>query len=223
MALRLPVERALRRLVADGVSQGSLGPGARLPTERELVEQLGAPRSAVRQALDALEQDGIVVRHVGRGTFLADALHPASVTAPADTSPAEIMAARRLLEPQLAALAARAATQADLERIDACLRRGEAADDAASFEAADSALHRAIALATHNGLLLTLFDTMNAARELPVWGGLKRRSSTPERRREYHADHTAVVLALHERDPDAARDRMRDHLARVSEHLLGWH
>jgi len=47
------------------------------------------------------------VRHVGRGTFLADALHPAAVTAPADTSPAEIMAARRLLEPQLAGLAAR--------------------------------------------------------------------------------------------------------------------
>jgi DNA-binding FadR family transcriptional regulator len=50
---------------------------------------------------------------------------------------------------------------------------------------------------------------------------LKRRSSTPERRGDYHADHTAVVLALHERDPDAARDRMRDHLTRVSEHLLG--
>ena len=221
MVTRLPVERALRRLVTDGVSQGSLGPGAQLPTERALVEELGAPRSAVRQALGALERDGILVRHVGRGTFLADALHPAAVTAPADTSPAEIMAARRLLEPQLAGLAARSATQADLERIEGCLRRGGAAPDAPSFEAWDSALHRGIALASHNGLLVTLFDTMNAARELPVWGGLKRRSSTPEHRRDYHADHTAVVLALHERDPDAARDRMREHLARVSDHLLG--
>lgn len=223
MASRVPVERALRSLVADGVTHGTLGPGARLPTERELVEQLAAPRSAVRRALDALEQDGIVVRQVGRGTFLADVLHPAAVTAPADTSPAEIMAARRLLEPQLAALAARSATQADLDRIEGCLHRGGAAADARGFEEWDSALHRAIALGTHNGLLVTLFDTMNAARTLPVWGGLKRRSSTPERRLDYHADHTAIVVALRERDADAARDRMREHLSRVSEHLLGGH
>jgi DNA-binding FadR family transcriptional regulator len=223
MTNRTPVEHALRRLVADGVTQGTLGPGARLPTERELVDELAAPRSTVRRALDALEQDGIVVRQVGRGTFLADVLHPAVVTAPANTSPAEIMAARRLLEPQLAALAARAATQADLERIEGCLRRGGAAADARGFEEWDSALHRAIALGTHNGLLMTLFDTMNAARMLPVWGGLKRRSSTPERRLDYHADHRAIVVALRERDADAARDRMREHLSRVSEHLLGGH
>lgn len=221
--MRVPAERALRRLVADGVTHGMLGPGARLPTERELVEQLGAPRSAVRRALDALEQDGLVVRHVGRGTFLADQLHPVEVAAPADTSPAEIMVTRQVLEPQLARLAARSATQGDLERIEACLQRGAASADAAGFEAWDSVLHRAIALATHNGLLVTLFDTMNAARTLPVWGSLKRRSSTPERRRCYHADHTAIVSALRERDGDAAADRMREHLARVSDHLIGRH
>lgn len=221
--MTLPAERELRRLVAEGVTHGTLGPGARLPTERELVEHLGAPRSAVRRALDALEQDGIVVRHVGRGTFLADQLHPTAATAPADTSPAEIMATRQLLEPQLARLAARSATQADLDRIEACLQRGAAAPDAAGFESWDSALHRAIALATHNGLLVTLFDTMNAARTLPVWGSLKRRSSTSERRHCYHADHLAIVAALHERDGDAAADRMREHLARVSEHLIGRH
>ncbi|MBO0874649.1 MAG: FadR family transcriptional regulator [Pseudonocardia sp.] len=221
--MTIPAERALRRLVADGVTHGTLGPGARLPTERELVGQLGAPRSAVRRALDALEQDGIVVRHVGRGTFLADQLHPVAATAPADTSPAEIMATRQLLEPQLARLAARSATQADLDRIEACLQRGAAASDAAGFESWDSALHRAIALATHNGLLVTLFDTMNAARTLPVWGSLKRRSSTPERRHCYHADHLAIVAALHERDGDAAADRMREHLTRVSEHMIGRH
>jgi DNA-binding FadR family transcriptional regulator len=221
--MAVPVERALRRLVADGVTHGTLGPGARLPTERELVDELGAPRSAIRRALDALEQDGIVVRHVGRGTFLADQLHPSTATAPADTSPAEIMAARQLLEPQLARLAARSATQADLERIEVCWQRGGASTDAVSFESWDSALHRAIALATHNGLLVSLFDTMNAARTLPVWGGLKRRSSTPERRREYHADHTAIVTALRERHAEDAQDRMSEHLARVSEHLLGRH
>jgi DNA-binding FadR family transcriptional regulator len=97
------------------------------------------------------------------------------------------------------------------------------AADPAGFEAWDSALHRSIALASHNGLMVTLFDTMNAARTLPVWGGLKRRSSTPQRRERYHREHTAVVDALRERDADAAKDRMREHLAGVSEDLLGRH
>jgi DNA-binding FadR family transcriptional regulator len=57
-------DQALRKLVADGINQGRLGPGARLPTERELVEQLGVPRSAIRRALDGLEQDGLIVRYV---------------------------------------------------------------------------------------------------------------------------------------------------------------
>ena len=73
--------------------------------------------------------EGLIIRQVGRGTFLTDVLHPATVTAPADTSPAEIMEVRRLLEPQVAALAARVATQADLDRIDRCLDAGGASDD----------------------------------------------------------------------------------------------
>ena len=221
MTVPTAVDQALRQLVADGINQGQLGPGARLPTERELVEQFGAPRSAIRRALDGLEQDGLVVRHVGRGTFLAQTLHPAAATAPADTSPAEIMQVRMLLEPQIAPLAARSANQSDLDRITHCLNRGGATADYDGFENWDSALHRAIAVAAHNALLLTLFDTMNAARNLPIWGGIKRRTATPERRARYHSDHTAIVNALYERDPEAAQHHMREHLIDVANNLLG--
>jgi DNA-binding FadR family transcriptional regulator len=221
MTVPTAVDQALRQFVADGLNQGQLGPGARLPTERELVEQFHAPRSAIRRALDGLEQDGVVVRHVGRGTFLAPTLHPAAATAPADTSPAEIMQVRMLLEPQIAPLAARSANQSDLDRIKQCLNRGGAAHDYDSFENWDSALHRAIAVAAHNALLLTLFDTMNAARHLPIWGNIKRRTASPERRARYHADHTAIVNALQERDPEAAQHHMREHLINVANNLLG--
>jgi len=216
------VERSLRDLLIEGGKDGTLGPGSKLPTERDLVQRLAAPRSAVRRALEVLERDGMVVRHVGRGTFLTDAVQQVD-GAPADTSPAEIMQVRLLLEPQVAALAARVGTQADLDRIVECLDAGGASEDFEGFEAWDARLHRSIASAAHNGLLMNMFDVLNTARALPVWGTLKRRTSSPERRRCYHAEHAAVVDALRDRNPDMAADAMRTHLQNVSDNLLGRH
>ena len=78
-------------------------------------------------------------------------------------------------------------------------------------------------LLMNNGLLMNMFDVMNTARSLPVWGSLKRRTSTPERRRAYHEQHTAIVAALTERDPEHAEAVMLDHLRHVSEDMLGRH
>lgn len=216
----MDIERSLRALLRDGIGDGSLSPGAKLPTERALVQELAAPRSAIRRALAALESDGVIERHVGRGTFLTHVAIEVD-TAPADTSPAEIMQVRVLLEPQVTALAARSATQADLERISSCLMAGGASDDFSSFESWDAHLHRSIAKAAHNGLLLAMFDVMASARSLPVWGTLKSRTSTPERRRRYHSEHERIVKALHDRDAESASQAMRDHLSHVSKKLLG--
>jgi DNA-binding FadR family transcriptional regulator len=218
-----PVEQSLRAMLSEGAYDGTFRPGSKLPTERDLVERLEAPRSAIRRALEVLERDGMVIRHVGRGTFLTDAALRQVDGAPANTSPAEIMQVRLLLEPQVAALAARVGTQADLDGITGCLAGGGASDDFQSFETWDAKLHRAIAGAAHNGLLMNMFDVLNTARALPVWGTLKRRTSSPERRRCYHAEHTAIVDALRDRDPVAASDGMRSHLENVSDNLLGRH
>ncbi|MGI8334528.1 FadR/GntR family transcriptional regulator [Actinomadura scrupuli] len=216
------VDHALRALLDQGAQDGTLRPGSKLPTERDLVERLAVPRSAIRRALAALEDEGVIIRHVGRGTFLAET--PAlGHGAPDNTSPAEIMQVRLLLEPQVASTAARLATQADLDRITRCLEKGGASLDYQGFEHWDTALHHAIAQAAHNGLLMSVYDVMNAARALPVWGSLKRRTFTPERRACYHEDHTAIVEALHDRHSDTAREVMRDHLIRVSDNLLGRH
>jgi DNA-binding FadR family transcriptional regulator len=220
---RVLVEQSLRDLLAQGAENGTLRTGSKLPTERVLVEQLSAPRSAVRRALESLEHEGLITRHVGRGTFLTEAASRKVDGAPADTSPAEIMQVRLLLEPQVASLAARVATQADVDRITACLDAGGACDDFEGFETWDARLHRAIAQAAHNGLLMNMFDLLNSARALPVWGTLKRRTSSPERRRCYHGEHTAIVDALRDRDPDDAGQAMRRHLQNVSDNLLGRH
>ncbi|TNC29117.1 FadR/GntR family transcriptional regulator [Amycolatopsis alkalitolerans] len=217
------VEQSLRALLSAAAEEGTLSPGTKLPTERDLVERLGAPRSAVRRALEVLEREGVVSRHVGRGTFLTDNALRRLDGAPADTSPAEIMQVRQLLEPQVATFAARVATQADLDRIRECLTAGGSAEDFDGFERWDARLHRSIATAAHNGLLMSMFDVMNTARSLPVWGSLKRRTSTPELRRCYHREHTEIVEALCDRDPLGAGEKMRRHLDHVADSLLGRH
>jgi DNA-binding FadR family transcriptional regulator len=217
------VEQTLRALLQEQTASGILGPGGKLPTERDLAGQLTAPRSEIRRALASLEHDGLITRHVGRGTFLTEAATRHFNGAPPDTSPAEIMQTRLTIEPPIAALAARTANQADLDRITASLDAGGRSDSYEAFETHDTHLHRAIAQAVHNGLLMNLFDVMSTARSLPVWGSLKRRTSTPERRRAYHEQHTAIVAALTERDPEHAEAVMRDHLRHVSDDMLGRH
>jgi hypothetical protein len=121
------------------------------------VDQLGAPRSAVRHALDVLEQDGLIVRHVGRDTFLAQ------------DSTRRHRAGRHHAHRNHAGPAAprtpdrlHGGPVRHLNRMDHCLKRGGGAPDYAGFESWDSALHRAIAIATHNTFLLKRERPMSA-------------------------------------------------------------
>jgi DNA-binding FadR family transcriptional regulator len=114
----------------------------RVPPERELAAELGLARSALRQALAALEAEGKLDRHVGRGTFLVG-----SPRASGTTSPGETMQVRAMLEPSIIPLVIEAATRRDFERLEECLREGEAAPTFETFERWDGALHRRIVAA----------------------------------------------------------------------------
>lgn len=111
------------------------------------------------------------------------------------------------------------ATAADLEEMDRCLAGGDRAASFEEFEGWDLALHRCIMAASHSPLLVALYAAIEAARHARVWGELKRRSASPERRRAYQRDHRAIVAALRARDSASAIEAMRLHLARVADHL----
>jgi len=115
----------------------------RLPSERELANRHGLSRTAVRNWLDRLHHSGAVVRHVGRGTFVAP-------TVTQDLSPAHIMAVRLLLEPQMLGLAVANATASDIAEMRRCLAEGRYASDFDEFERWDANLHAAIAASTAN-------------------------------------------------------------------------
>jgi GntR family transcriptional regulator, uxu operon transcriptional repressor len=206
---------------------------SRLPTERQLSVDLGVTRSSVRTALALLEAQGRVSREVGRGTFLREHSGVRQSTgraegqgggtetrqSTADFAPADVMTIRRLLEPPAMVLVVAWATAADLEEMDRCVALGDRAASFEEFEACDLALHRCIIAASHSPLLASLYAAVETARHGQVWGDLKRRSSSAERRGQYQSDHRAVVEALRSRDSGGAVEAMRLHLARVQEHL----
>ena len=226
--------------------RAGLRAGSRLPTERRLADELGVPRSSVRHALAILQAEGRISREVGRGTFfrtapdplrdplraaagdgaldhamLPDAQRRSGADAGQGFAPADVMAIRRLLEPQAMPLVVAWATAADFEEMERCLAGGARAASYEEFETWDLALHRCIVAASHSQLLGTLYAVIEAARHGQVWGDLKRRSASRERRLEYQEDHRMLVAALRARDSAGAVDAMRRHLSRVADHLLG--
>jgi len=217
----------VRQWLLERLASGQYSAGSKLPTERAVAAALSVPRSAVRNALAALEAEGLVVRLIGSGTFVAEPVvaskldNRLSLVKVGHASPAEIMDARLLIEPRIAALTVAHATPNDFERMEICNRNAENAEDLAVFERWDAALHQAIAEATHNRLIVGLYTTITRARDQADWGELKRRSVTPERRDQYREDHRRIVAALRIRDSVNAEMAVSDHLRRVRRNLLG--
>jgi DNA-binding FadR family transcriptional regulator len=213
------VEQVLARMIAE---PGML-PGRRLPTERALSEQLGVPRSTVRTALARFEARGQVLRITGSGTYVAE--QPAGPdptdTGARDASPAEIIETRLLIEPRLAWPVVTRANSADIGRIRDAARNAEAAADHAEFEMWDGRFHQAIADATHNRLLIAVYQTITTSRDLTEWGELRKRSITNERRQEHNREHGTIVEALQARDAARAEAAIVAHLRTVQRNLLG--
>lgn len=208
----------LRELVAARQAAGE----NRLPPERELAMQMKVSRGTLRRALDLLEAEGTLWRHVGQGTFVGSreliATPREKVTR--TTNPDEVMEGRLVVEPKLAAMAALRASAEDVARMEYCLRKGEAAANTATFEIWDGRLHRAIAEAARNRMLLALFDSLNAVRDEDLWGRLKKASFSRTRKTGYLQQHRDLVEAIRQRDAAAAEKLMLSHLDIVRRDLL---
>jgi GntR family uxuAB operon transcriptional repressor len=205
-------------------SQRTGGPAGRLPTERQLALQLGVTRTMVRNALALLEAEGRVSREVGRGTFLIATRDRPTGADPVDStdlSPADVMSARRLFEPQVLRLVVAHATSRDFDKLERCLTSGEKARTYDEFDAADFALHHAIIAAAHNPLVLEMYAVLEQARQGAMWGNMKRRGDSQERRARSVEDHRRLVGAICARELDDAVAAMDHHLGRVESHLLG--
>jgi DNA-binding FadR family transcriptional regulator len=205
------------------LAQKQLPPSTRLPPEREFCELLGVSRGELRKALALLERQGDLWRHVGKGTFIGARpvaeLSSVAVIA-GQTNPAEVMRARLVIEPQLAREAALYATGDDIAEMLLSVDGARRAETWRQYENWDNRLHRAIADAAHNALLLAVFDTLNAVRRAVVWGRLRDEGPRPPDDHHSFDEHAAIVAAIEDRNLAGAAENMRLHLENVQALLL---
>ncbi|MGH2862264.1 MAG: FadR/GntR family transcriptional regulator [Solirubrobacteraceae bacterium] len=219
----------LARRVLERCGEPGYAPEGRLPTERSLAAEFGVTRTMIRHALGLLEARGRISREVGRGTFLRlpggrdigslPAVRPLEPDV-SEVSPADVMAARLLVEPQVLPLVVAWATQRDFDELARCLDGGAAAQSYEEFEGWDFALHHAIVNASRNQLLVSMYTLVEEGRKGEIWGNLKRRRDSRERRAVYQAQHVELVGALRNRETEHAVRVMNTHLAQVQANLL---
>lgn len=207
------------------IAQGEFAQNSRLPAERELCEELGIARSELRKAFAVLEAEGVIWRHVGRGTFISSGQDNGSNAYTVSniakrTTPQEVMYARLVLEPQLAREAAIHATAEHVEQLGAICEKARQASTWRQYETLDNRFHGLITTATQNTPLIAMYEQLNALRRAIVWGRLRRRVAQPPSDHHSFNEHEAIIKAIEQRDTDAAERGMRIHLKSVRDLLF---
>lgn len=196
----------------------------RLPPERELAQSLGVTRAGLRAGLDHLEAEGVLWRHVGKGTFFGRRPEEMSAASLLELhkiiSPQNLLEVRMLLEPQIVALAAIRTSGAELDELEGYSERTRAAQTVTEYENWDDKFHRCLVAMAKNALLEKIFEFMDSVKDARVWGKLKAQCSSPERRAAYSDQHDLIVKALIERQPAEAKLAMEAHLGEIQRDLL---
>ena len=210
-------EQIAERLAAD-IRSGLIAPGERLPSERELARTLEVSRASVREALAALQLQGVVETRKGAGTFVS-ARPPVADTQPHDASPSAVLEARAQLEPCVARLAA-ARAQRD-EAAENLLAAMEAEPvDIATWNASDRLFHRQLAAMTGNPVLLAFADHVATLMDQPLWQRLRDDSIDAAGRTRIHvAEHRMIYEAIVAGDADAAAFYSLQHINRVRAYM----
>jgi GntR family transcriptional repressor for pyruvate dehydrogenase complex len=207
--------------IEESILKGSLKPGDQLPAERELAQKFGVSRTAVREAVKALTEKGLVEAFSGRGTFITDGTQQAikqsldlMIKIGQPEGSVQLAEVREILEPEIAALAAVRCEEQHLASMrEAVAVMDQAKQDPDAFIEADLDFHLALAEAAANPMILSLLDSIvgllreQRLRIFNVEGG-------PDRG-QYH--HKRILEAVREHDAEKARASMRAHLKQIRE------
>lgn len=207
--------------IEDSIMQGALKPGDQLPAERELAQQFGVSRTAVREAVKTLREKGLLEAYSGRGTFITDGTSEnirqsldRMIKIGQPEGSLYLAEVRAILEPEIAALAATRIEEQHLAGLrEAFAVMGRSRTDSEAYIEADLDFHLALAEAAANPLILSLLDSIvGVLREQRL--RIFRVEGGPERG-QFH--HQRILEAIEQRDPVKAREAMRAHLQQVRE------
>ncbi|MGH7771187.1 MAG: FadR/GntR family transcriptional regulator, partial [Candidatus Binatia bacterium] len=209
--------------IHDLIREGKFKAGDQLPSERELAETFRVSRTSVREALRALETQGLVVSRTGAGNFVAE-LPVESLIGPLATllieekdALADVFEMRKLIEPHIASLAAERATKRDIERMKKILekQRNQVTQGSTGVEA-DAEFHLAIGQATQNQalqkLVSGLMEILSRSREESL--------QTPGRNLISLDSHYKILSAIEDHDQERARRAMLYHIDQVEQNVL---
>ncbi|WP_144098387.1 FadR/GntR family transcriptional regulator [Croceicoccus sediminis] len=206
--------------IISEIQDGTFAVGARLPAERDLAVQYQVSRPVIREAIIALEVQGLVEVRVGSGVYVLSASQ-AELDSEEDVSAIELTEARLLVESEVAALAAAQITDEELRELEELVDQIEQENETADGkEEADAAFHLAIAKAARNNALFDAVERLWGLRRTSREAALLHEKARHANIKPIVDEHTAILNALKARDPKAARNAMRGHLSQVLESLL---
>lgn len=193
----------------------------RLPAERALAEKFGVSRGTIRSVLEILEQQHLVTRQIGSGTYVSHQEITNQQEISSITSPIEMVEVRIAIEPKIVRLAIANASSRDLEKLRDALRLCEACDgDSDKFARADTSFHIALALCSRNKLMYWLYERISEVRRHSQWRSMKSKLLTSERMDYYNSQHRSLYEAIAARDTARAVKLIKDHLYGVQDDLL---
>jgi DNA-binding FadR family transcriptional regulator len=210
--------RQIAKQIQGLISSGEFAVGSRLPAERDLATQMGFSRPSVREALIALEVEGVIEVRTGSGIYVKNlgkkkATQSNTLNTPAEWGPLEVMRARSLIEAEMAALAAEFANAQDVKAMTLALK-GMQKDAKAGRIPRDSdiAFHMAIANACANSVMHDTLALYLQARNGPLFERLGDYFESPASWTAAIAEHQEVLAAIEAHDPQRARKTMQKHL-----------
>ena len=215
---------AIKAKIKKAIETGVFADGEQLLPERELAASFKTARNTIRSALQQLEEDGLVVRKVGSGTFIN---YQRSKSDPRldlneSISPLQLIEARLAVEPYVTRLAAINATQSDLGNMEVIIKRLEVCgDDKETFSLLDGEFHEQLARCSRNPLLLSFFQQINRIRTHSQWRIMREDILTPAQISSYSKQHRNIYNALNQRNIPEAVAAIREHLGKAKADLVG--
>ena len=212
------VIQKIRKLIEND----DLGPGDLLPPERQLAEKFKVSRHSLREAIRVLQEQGVLATRQGSGNYIqasskADLIRALNIsTMPTEQKLRDLFQIREIIEPQMARLAAKNATNEDRKQIAEIAQALIEITDFAEGQSLDHDFHETIAAATGNQLLHSILQEINKSM-------LPSASSQNEKKRRKdvsNAGHTAIVEAIEKHDADAAEAAMREHIAAIRSEII---
>ena len=209
--------------LAKAIADGKYEIGQRLPSERELAQTFGVSRPTVREAIIALELDGLVEVRLGSGVYVMNRLPPSGTEGAKDIGPFELLEARRVIEGEICALAAVRIDEAQLKQLSeliAEMRDDNRHNEILMSEEADRRFHELIATSTQNSGLIAAVQMMWDARARSPQSHSLDDKGRARGLKPPIEEHAAILRALKKRDPEAARAAMHEHITRVIDDML---